>query len=386
MDLRQGPVEDLVSPGQPFGGTYSGARVLVTGHTGFKGAWLTEWLLQLGARVGGFSLNVPTRPALSESLDWGGRIQEWAGDICDRAAIQKAILDFQPAFIFHLAAQPLVRTSYAEPVATFQTNVIGTLQVLDAARSLTSPCTILGVTTDKCYENREWLHGYRESDPLGGHDPYSASKAAAEIAIASFRSSFLSRGPIRLASARAGNVIGGGDWALDRIVPDAMRALSSGREIEVRNPAAIRPWQHVLEPLGGYLWLAALLARDNANPASPLASAFNFGPAVDSQRTVRDLVETMLQFWPGQWRDASNPNAVHEAGRLQLSIDKAHALLGWKPVWDFKQTLAATVSWYRDHATSSDPKSVQTLTRRQISEYVYAATEAGLPWARGTLP
>ena len=386
MACRTRPVEEVVKAEVSFGGAYSGARVFVTGHSGFKGAWLTEWLLQLGAEVAGYSLEVPSKPALSEILDWSGRIRHWTGDVCDHSAIRRAVADFRPQFVFHLAAQPLVRVSYADPVGTFRTNVIGTLELLDAVRELEQPCTVVGVTTDKCYENREWLHGYRESDSLGGHDPYSASKAAAEIAIASFRSSFLFTSPHRLASARAGNVIGGGDWAMDRIVPDAMRARSEGREIEVRNPGAIRPWQHVLEPLSGYLWLAALLHQAPQDRVASLASAFNFGPAVDSQRPVRDLVEEIGKHWPGGWRDASDAKAPHEAGRLQLAIDKAHGLLGWKPVWSFAETVAATVAWYRTAHETPSHEMLRSFTRAQIETYVTDARSTGLAWARGVAP
>jgi CDP-glucose 4,6-dehydratase len=381
MELRQGPVEDLVTPGQPFGGTFSGTRVLVTGHTGFKGAWLTEWLLQLGARVGGFSLNVPTRPALSESLYWGGRIQEWTGDICDRAAIQKAILEFQPAFIFHLAAQPLVRTSYAEPVATFQTNVIGTLQVLDAARSLTSPCTILGITTDKCYENREWLHAYREEDSMGGYDPYSASKGCAELVTSAYRRSyFQASGDQWIASARAGNVIGGGDWAKDRIVPDIFRALGSGEAIPVRNKLATRPWQHVLEPISGYLWLASNLTSSKLArfPNSELATGFNFGPSLASNRTVAEVVEAVLELVPGKWVDRSDPDALHEASKLNLATDKAFHMLGWSPTWGFEETIAKTVAWYKEKPTE---KTAQEITSAQIEEYEQQASATHKSWA-----
>ncbi len=373
-----------MSNAEAFAGVFSGARVMVTGHTGFKGAWLTEWLLQLGAEVGGFSLGVPTVPALSDALELSSRVRSWHADICDAAAIRAAVTEFRPQFVFHLAAQPLVRASYAEPVATFHTNVIGTVQVLDAVRSLPEQCTVVCVTTDKCYENREWLYGYREEDPLGGHDPYSASKAAAEIAIASYRRSFFSEGLHRLASARAGNVIGGGDWAVDRIVPDAVRALAAGRVVEVRNRAAVRPWQHVLEPLGGYLWLAALLQRGDPDVARALSGAFNFGPAVDSQRTVAALVDEILLHWPGTWRDLSENKAPHEAGRLQLAIDKAHALLGWRPVWGFAETVAMTVNWYRAAAARDGAAGIPALTRSQIQQYTSDASQSGLPWATGT--
>ena len=383
MADRPRAVEEMVSNGDAFDGAFSGARVLVTGHTGFKGAWLTEWLLQLGAEVGGLSLGVPTVPALSESLKLSSRVRGWHADICDGAAVRGAVAGFQPEFVFHLAAQPLVRASYVEPVSTFETNVIGTVQVLDAVRSLPNQCTVVCVTTDKCYENREWLYGYREEDPLGGHDPYSASKAAAEIAIASYRRSFFSAGLHRLASARAGNVIGGGDWAVDRIVPDAVRALAAGRRVEVRNRSAVRPWQHVLEPLGGYLWLAARLSRAHPDAAPSLSGAFNFGPAVDSQRTVAALVDEILRYWPGTWRDLSEANAPHEAGRLQLAIDKAHALLGWRPVWGFSETVAMTVNWYRAALEAGGDAKIAELTRSQIHTYTVDATKSGLPWAAG---
>jgi CDP-glucose 4,6-dehydratase len=249
--------------------------------------------------------------------------------------------------VLHLAAQPLVRRSYAEPVATWATNVMGTIHLLEALRRLEQPCTAVLITTDKVYRNNEWLYGYRENDPLGGHDPYSSSKAGAEIAIASWRASFCGHLPhqtphLRIASARAGNVIGGGDWAADRIVPDAMRALGQGEPIGVRNPAATRPWQHVLEPLGGYLRLAERLSAD-----ASLADAFNFGPQLEANRSVRELVEEALRHWSGHWLDQSDPDAPHEASLLNLVIDKAHHQLGWAPRWDFATTVERTVTWYR---------------------------------------
>jgi len=284
------------------------------------------------------------------------------------------VQETQPDFVFHLGAQPLVRESYRTPVETFATNVMGTAHLLDSLRTLTKPCAAVMVTTDKCYENREWVHGYRENDPLGGHDPYSASKAAAEIVIASFRSSFLGKHPVRVASARAGNVIGGGDWAADRIVPDCVRALAGKQAIAVRNPAAVRPWQHVLEPLSGYLWLGARLAEDPA-----LATAFNFGPGHDANRTVEELVGEILRHWPGQWVDQSDPHAVHEAKLLQLSTDKAHARLGWGPVWSFAEGIRETIGWYRAAAKKSFAARAATTT--QIRAYSADAKRRGLPWA-----
>jgi CDP-glucose 4,6-dehydratase len=256
--------------------------------------------------------------------------------------------------VLHLAAQPLVRHSYAEPVATWDTNVMGTIHLLEALRALQRPCTAVLITTDKVYRNNEWLYGYRENDPLGGHDPYSSSKAAAELAIASWRASFCGHGPhqtphLRIASARAGNVIGGGDWAADRIVPDAIRALAAEQPIGVRNPRATRPWQHVLEPLGGYLLLAERLhgGADAASADQRLASCFNFGPQLEANRSVRELVDEALRYWPGSWHDRSDPTSPHEASLLNLVIDKAHHQLGWAPRWPFATTVERTVSWYR---------------------------------------
>jgi CDP-glucose 4,6-dehydratase len=264
---------------------------------------------------------------------------------------------------------------------------MGTAHVLEALRALGKPCAAVLITTDKCYENREWLHSYREEDPLGGHDPYSSSKAAAEIAISAWRRSFFKKHPVKIASARAGNVIGGGDWALDRIVPDCIRALQKKQPIAVRNPNATRPWQHVLEPLSGYLWLAARLYQPFAAPERSeggstfnplLASAFNFGPTHEANRTVGELVTEVLKHWPGRWEDKSDPNAVHEAGLLQLSTDKAHALLGWQPIWSFPAAVERTVAWYRE--TAADPHSARALAKRQIEQYQADASRAGLSW------
>jgi len=260
----------------------------------------------------------------------------------------------KPEVVLHLAAQPLVRRSYEDPLGTWATNVMGSLHLLEALKPLQHPCAVVMVTTDKVYENCEWAYGYREPDRLGGHDPYSASKAGAEIAIASWRSSFCgeqrNQTPhLRIATARAGNVIGGGDWAADRIVPDAMRSLGRGEAIPVRNPAATRPWQHVIEPLAGYLQLAEALA----SVGDPPCEAFNFGPTLASNRSVVELVGTILEHWPGQWLDQSDPSAPHEANLLHLQIDKAHHRLGWQPRWDYDTTIARTVAWYRAHQAGS---------------------------------
>lgn len=365
-----------------FADAYAGRRVLVTGHTGFKGAWLAEWLLALGADVTGLALPPATQPALFEQLGLAGRLRHVEADVRDLAQVQRVVDDCRPEIVLHLAAQPLVRLSYDEPVATYATNVMGTVHLLEAVRLAGRACAVVAVTTDKCYENQEWVHGYRETDPMGGHDPYSSSKGAAELAISAYRRSFFEKpkSGVRLASARAGNVIGGGDWAADRILPDCIRALARGERIAVRNQTATRPWQHVLEPLSGYLWLAAVLLNDEltAFPAL-LSSAFNFGPGLDSNRTVREVVEEVLRHWPGRWEDRSDPSAVHEASRLNLVADKAFHLLGWKPVWDFPATVAQTVAWYR-RGRESDADTA-AFTREQIADYTTAARRAGVRWA-----
>ena len=363
-----------------FADAFRGRPVWLSGHTGFKGSWLAEWLLEQGAVVHGFALAPATTPSLFHQLALAGRLHHEIGDVRDAAAVSRSLQKAQPDFVFHLAAQPLVRRSYAEPVETYATNVMGTVHVLEALRTVRKPCAAVFVTTDKCYENREWLYGYRECDPLGGYDPYSSSKAAAEIAIAAYRRSFFQDHPVRIASARAGNVIGGGDWAADRILPDCIRALERHDPIPVRNKVATRPWQHVLEPLSGYLWLAACLATGARQPVADLTSAFNFGPTHESNRTVADLVAEVLKHWPdGNWENKSDPQALHEAGLLQLSIDKAHALLGWAPTWDFATAVAETVAWYRDAVDA------RARTLAQIAEYTAHAREAGLVWAMNAI-
>ncbi|BBH41875.1 CDP-glucose 4,6-dehydratase [Microcystis viridis NIES-102] len=357
---------------------WRGKKVFITGHTGFKGSWLGFWLLHLGAEVKGLSLAPNTTPALFEQLDLAQNLSHHIGDIREAELVTRLIASWQPDVVFHLAAQPLVRLSYLESVETWNTNVMGTIHVLEALKSLTHPCAAVFITSDKCYENREWVYGYRENDPLGGYDPYSSSKAGAELAIASWRNSFFKtpQTPIGIASARAGNVIGGGDWSLDRIVPDAMRALMKSEAIPVRNPLATRPWQHVLEPLGGYLRLAEsiyeqLMTANWQQDSRGLYGAFNFGPALASNRPVKELVESILQLWPGTWLDQSDPNAVHEAKLLNLVTDKAFHTLKWQPVWDFRQTLKETVTWYYQAAQmdSQDKAQFQELTRQQIEYY-----------------
>jgi len=365
-----------------LGRAFGGRRVLVTGHTGFKGSWLCEWLLALGARVTGLGLVPETSPALFDQLGLAGRIEHVLSDVRDPERVKALVEQTQPEFVFHLAAQPLVRRSYREPVATYQTNLMGTIHLLEALRSLNASCAAVFATTDKVYENQERTIGYCEDDRLGGFDPYSSSKAAAEIAIAAWRNSFFANHPVRIASARAGNVIGGGDWAEDRIVPDCIRALRAGQAVPVRNRISTRPWQHVLEPLSGYLWLAAVL--DNvaraSHPTGHFTSAFNFGP-LDSNRTVAELVQEVLKSWPGTWEDRSDPNAVHESNWLELRTDKAGALLGWKAVWGFADAVRHTVGWYRAADSLCEPKDFRKLTLSQIEAYCCSAHERKIAWA-----
>jgi CDP-glucose 4,6-dehydratase len=374
-------VESLVSiqmSNPLFNGAFAGKKIFVTGHTGFKGSWLCEWLLQLGAEITGYSLPPETKPALFNQLGLKSRLNHIVGDIRDPAKLKRALQKAGPDFVFHLAAQPLVRESYAQPVETFETNLMGTVNLLEALRGLEKPCAAIFITTDKCYENREHHRGYREEDCLGGHDPYSASKATAEIAIASYRRSFFKNHPVKIASVRAGNVIGGGDWATDRIVPDCIRALKKNLPVPVRNKIATRPWQHVLEPLGGYLWLGAKISKLKTNDGK-FCSAFNFGPNREANRTVRELVEGILNHWPGRWADKSNPHAVHEAKLLHLETAKALRLLKWKPVWNFSETIKQTVVWYR--ATAKASELAHDFLLGQISDYCAAARAKKLPWA-----
>jgi CDP-glucose 4,6-dehydratase len=367
----------------PFADAYRGKRVLVTGHTGFKGSWLAEWLLDLGAEVSGLALPPPTNPSLFEALKLAHRIDHHVGDIRDERFVRETVADAKPDYVFHLAAQSLVRESYQHPDETYSINVTGTINLLEALRNHDHPCAAVIVTSDKCYENREWSRGYREDDALGGADPYSSSKAACEIAVASWRRSFFSRRPVRIATGRAGNVIGGGDWAADRLLPDSIRALQCSRPIPVRNKSASRPWQHVLEPLSGYLHLAEQLYSASVSCNAPrdtaLCSAFNFGPPEESSQTVEELVTAVVASWPGSWEDRSSPDAVHEARQLSLCIDKAINELGWKPVWRFEDTVERTVSWYKRSFEGGDAVS---LTQQDIADYAAAARSMEIGWAQ----
>lgn len=324
---------------------YRGRRVFVTGHTGFKGAWLSLWLHRLGAEVYGYALPPAYPGSVYEAANVGKLAQDRFADIRDYGTLSAALTDFQPEFVFHLAAQPIVRLSYTDPKYTFDVNVGGTVNVLESIRNTPSVRSAICVTSDKCYRNKEWMWGYRENDELGGRDPYSASKAAAELVYSSYMDSFFSSANAPgVASVRAGNVIGGGDWAPNRIVPDCIRALRAGEPIVLRNPRATRPWQHVLEPLSGYLHLALALRGEPRR----YSGSWNFGPESDAVYDVSALANGIVSEWgSGEIRETPDPNAPHEAGLLHLSIDKARFELGWKPRWNFAATVVRTTEWYR---------------------------------------
>jgi len=359
---------------------FTNAKVLVTGHSGFKGSWLSLWLTHLGARVIGASLDVPTEPSHFNAAALAGLLQDYRVDIRDGPALKALVQENQPDFVFHLAAQSLVRRSYADPVETWQTNTLGTVNVLQALRQLKKPCVAVLITSDKCYDNVEWVWGYRETDGLGGPDPYSASKGAAELAIRSYvRSYFPKDGPVRIGVGRAGNVIGGGDWAENRIVPDCVRAWSQGKTAQLRNPLATRPWQHVLEPLSGYLTLAMALNADAKLHGEP----FNFGPPAQQDHSVGALVTSMAKHWDRvRWEDSSSSDdGPHESGLLKLNCDKALHHLRWRAVWDFEATVRETAIWYRQYYQAPQT-TIAEFSLRQIGAYIAHAREQGLPWAQ----
>jgi len=350
---------------------WAGRRVFLTGHTGFKGGWLALWLSHLGADVRGYALDPSTTPNLFEVARLSGRVDDVRGDIRNGATLDKAMVEFAPEVVFHLAAQPLVRLSYSDPMLTYETNVMGTARVLDAVRRTPSVRAVVSVTTDKCYENKEWAWGYRETDPLGGYDPYSSSKACAEIVSAAFRQSYFV-GTVGVATARAGNVIGGGDWSLDRLIPDLVRGFQSGEPVPIRRPMAIRPWQHVLEPLHGYILLAERLLGSNA---SRYATAYNFGPSEDDVRPVEGIVERMMKSWGdgASWFIDGEPS-VHEAGLLKLDASKARVDLGWAPRLRLEDALDWLVAWYKAQASGAD---MQAFSLEQIKSYEALLTTPG---------
>ncbi len=353
---------------------YKDKKVMITGHTGFKGSWFSLWLAKAGANVHGYSMPPPGNPAMFDLLQLKDVLQHQTADIRDFTQLSKSIFRIRPDVIFHFAAQSLVGQGYASPLETVEINTLGTAHVMEAVRQAGIPAAIVIITSDKCYRNQEWIYGYREADELGGDDPYSASKGAAEIMVNCWRNSFfhpsrVHEHGVRLASVRAGNVIGGGDYAVDRIIPDCIRFLTAGESIVVRNPNHTRPWQHVLEPLAGYLTLGVKMLQHPTN--AEYCSAFNFGPNVNSNRNVKALVEEVLECWgEGSWHQLRNERANHEAKLLHVSSDKAFHKLGWEPKWDFKQTIAATIEWYKQaQLIMDDPAQLVELTLSQIRKY-----------------
>ena len=350
---------------------YGNRRVLITGHTGFKGSWLSLWLTELGANVIGYSLEPPTEPNLFESVNLKDKITHIIGDVRDEKHLTAIFEKYQPEFVFHLAAQPLVRLSYKEPRLTYETNVMGTINVQEAVRKTNSVRVCVIITSDKCYENREWVYGYRETDPMGGYDPYSSSKGCAELVTAAYRRSFFNPEDygenynVALSSVRAGNVIGGGDWGEDRLIPDCMRALSKGEKIVIRNSSATRPWQYVLESLSGYLLLGALMYKDGTK----YSDAWNFGPNDESIIAVEELVKLVIKYWGSGSYTIDTSSHLHEAGLLKLDASKARALLGWKPIYDVYEAVEKTINWYKNFYNGMRKEELYAFTVGEIMEY-----------------
>lgn len=370
----------MITKPPQFASVFYCATVVITGHTGFKGAWLTAWLKQLGAKVVGIALDPPTDPSHFDIAHLADDITDLRIDIRDRMTLENAIISAQPDFVFHLAAQALVRRSYDEPVETWQTNVLGTLHLLEALRKLDKPCAAVIITSDKCYDNVEWVWGYRETDALGGPDPYSASKGAAELAIRSHIKSYFPKltSKVRIASARAGNVIGGGDWSADRIVPDCVKAWSMNNVVTLRNPHSTRPWQHVFEPISGYLTLAIALSKNPELHGEP----FNFGPPAQQNHSVLELVQQMAMHWEQvRWQEVPQSSiGLHESGLLKLNCDKALHYLRWHAVMGFEDAVRMTAEWYRGYY--QHPTQIATTTRSQIDAYTAIAKQKGLQWAQ----
>jgi len=367
-----------------FNNIYQDKKVIVTGNTGFKGSWLSLWLHAMGAKVYGISKDIPSQPSLFEELGLATKTAHHFANICDGERMKEIFRKVQPDFVFHLAAQPIVSISYEDPLETFQTNTMGTGNILEALRTLTNTCHAVIITSDKCYDNVEWIWGYREQDALGGKDPYSASKGAAELLIKTYYHSFFKKPGcnIRLATVRAGNVIGGGDWALNRIVPDCFRSWNEQRAVKIRNPNSTRPWQHVLEPLSGYLRTGQILAEpDGGINGEP----FNIGPAADQNHTVLELLLSVNKFWKSaslkeHFQIIENSN-FHEAGLLKLNCDKALFYLQWKPALDFATTARFTGEWY-NHYYNNNKKDISEYSLNQIQEYAEAARKKSIAWVQ----
>jgi len=343
---------------------YNGKRVLIAGHTGFKGSWLTLWLTMMGANVLGYALEPNTDPSLFNVLNLQKDIDHVIGDVRDFEKLREVITEFKPEIVFHLAAQPLVRFSYREPRLTYETNVMGTVNLLEAVRQTKSVRAVVNVTSDKCYENKEWVWGYREIDPMGGYDPYSSSKGCSELITAAYRNSYFKNTETAIASARAGNVIGGGDWAEDRLIPDIVRSLSQGKQIIIRNPKATRPWQHVLEPLSGYLLLGKLLYEKGQE----FAEAWNFGPTDSSVMTVEEIVKKSIEIWGSGSYVIDSSEQPHEANLLKLDVSKAEWKLGWHSKIDPKEAIMSTINWYLKFETEQNSFVLKHYSEIQLSE------------------
>ena len=368
-----------------FNNIFKGKKIIITGNTGFKGSWLSLWLYQLGAQVIGISKDIPSNPSLFEELELAKKTDHHFANIRDGDKMKQLFAEHQPDFVFHLAAQPIVSVSYDDPVDTFMTNTIGTANILEALKGLRKTCYAVMITSDKCYDNVEWIWGYREQDALGGKDPYSASKGAAELVIKTYFHSWFNKpdSNIRLTTVRAGNVIGGGDWALNRIVPDCFRAWLDGHPVKIRNPHSTRPWQHVLEPLSGYLRAAQVLTENKVNIHG---EPFNIGPNADQNHTVLELLQSVSQYWKSvklkEHFEIEQSKAFHEAGLLKLNCDKALFYLQWKPVLDFEATARLTGEWYNYFYNTHDSAEISEYTMYQIDAYVDAARKKSIAWTQ----
>ena len=362
-----------------FDSIYKNKKVLITGHTGFKGSWLAKWLIELGADVYGYSIDIPSEPSHFEKLNLESDMVSSFGDVRDYSAFKSFIDKHQPEVVFHLAAQPIVRRSFTDPLETIETNVMGVVNVLEITRKVTSIKSLIIITSDKCYENVEWTYGYRETDRLGGEDPYSASKGAAEIIASTYMRTYFNDERVYVSTVRAGNVIGGGDWAKDRLIPDAVRAWSQHDDLNIRNPKATRPWQHVLEPLSGYLQVGAELIRKNKICKN---QSFNFGPDATVNKNVVEVLTEMSKSWENvKWEIETNKKNQKEAGLLKLCCDKAHHLINWYPTLSFKDTIEFTMSWYREYYNNEN-FDCTNFTVKQIESYSQKAIARSLLWTK----